>query len=92
MRMRTFTGKSNTLLHTSTTHTFPDPLSSYKQKDNLIALLGALSLKASSIITELSAQLRAHLATHPDIQYNPRFSRLFLTCWCHVENTLILDD
>jgi hypothetical protein len=62
------------------THTFPEPLSSYKWKDDLIALSGALGLKASGTITELSAQLRAHLAMHPDIQHNPCFSGLFLTC------------
>ena len=57
---------------------FSDPLSSYKRKDDLLALCGALGLKMAGTVSELVAQLKGHLSEHPEIQQNPRFSGLFL--------------
>ena len=57
---------------------FSDPLSSYKRKDDLVALCGALGLKMTGTVVELVTQLKSHLAAHPEIQQDPRFSGLFL--------------
>jgi hypothetical protein len=57
---------------------FSDPLSSYKRKDDLIALSGALDLKTTGTVSELTSQLKAHVSEHPELQHNPRFSGLFL--------------
>lgn len=57
---------------------FTDPLSSYKRKDDLIALCGALGLKMTGTVPELLTELKSHFSSHPEIQQNPRFSGLFL--------------
>jgi hypothetical protein len=54
-----------------------DPLSSYKRKDDLVTLCGALGLKMTGTVNELATQLKSHLSTHPELQQNPRFSGLF---------------
>jgi hypothetical protein len=71
-----------------TSHAFPEPLSSYTRKDDLIVLSGALGLETSGTINKLTAQLRAHMATHPEIQHNARFSGLFLTRRRRMENVV----
>ena len=53
-------------------------MSSYKRKDDLVALSGALGLKTTGTVSELATQLRSHLSAHPEIQHIPRFSGLFL--------------
>jgi len=73
-------------------HTFPEPLSFYKRKDDLVALSGVLSLKTSGTVSELSTQLKVHLSVHSEIQQNSRFSGLFLTHWHRIENVLLLDE
>ena len=69
---------------------FVDPLSSYKRKDDLVALSGALGLKTAATIHELITQIKSHLNVHPEVQQNARFSGLFLPTWqCWADNGLI---
>ena len=69
---------------------FVDPLSSYKRKDDLVALSGALSLKTAATIHELITQIKSHLNAHPKVQQNAHFSGLFLpTRQCRADNGLI---
>jgi len=70
----------------------PEPLSSFKWKDNLIALSGALGLKTSGTINKLTLWLKTHLTTHPEIEHNPSFSGIFLTCRHCVEDVILLDE
>lgn len=46
-------------------HAFDAPLPSYKRKDNLIALAGALSLSMDVTVTELIKAIRDHVADNP---------------------------
>jgi len=55
-----------------------DPLSSYKHKDDLIILAGALGLKTVGMASELATLIKSHLSDNSDIQLNPRFAGLFL--------------
>ena len=41
-------------------------------------LSGALGLKTTGTVSELTTQVKSHLSTHPEIQHDPRFSGLFL--------------
>ena len=69
---------------------FVDPLSSYKQKDDLVTLSGVLGLKTVATIYKLIMQIRSHLNMHPEVQQNAHFSELFLpTQWCQADNGLI---
>jgi len=69
---------------------FVDPLSSYKQKDNLVALSGVLGLKTVATIHKLITQIKSHLNAHPKVQQNAHFSGLFLpTRWRQADNGLI---
>jgi hypothetical protein len=92
IRTRTFAGESNTFFTIQHLTRLPEPLSSYKRKDDLIALSGALGLKTSGTINELTGQLRAHLAAHPEIEHDARFSGIFLTRRRRVENVISLDE
>ena len=68
---------------------FVDPLLSYKRKDDLVALSGALGLKITGTIHELITQVKSHIDAHPKIQHNDHFSALFLPSQrCQVENGL----
>jgi hypothetical protein len=60
---------------------FVDPLSSYKQKDDLVALSGVLGLKTAATIHKLIMQIKSHLNAHPEVQQNAHFSGLFLPTW-----------
>ena len=69
---------------------FVDPLSSYKRKDDLVALSSALGLKTAATIHKLIIQIKSHLNAYPEVQQNAHFSGLFLpTQWCWVDNGLI---
>jgi hypothetical protein len=56
---------------------FTGSLSSYKRKDDLIVLAGALGLSTTGTIPELMAKIKAHIEDHPELTQNPRFSGLF---------------
>ncbi len=74
----------------SSNSSFVDPLSSYKQKDDLVALSGALGLKTAATIHKLITQIKSHLNMHPEVQQNACFSGLFLSTWRHrADNGLI---
>ncbi len=69
---------------------FVDPLSSYKRKDDLVTLSGALGLKTVATIHKLITQIKSHLNAHPEVQQNAHFSGLFLPTWRRwVDNGLI---
>ena len=59
------------------TRIFDCPLTSYKRKDDLVALAGALSLPTGGTIAELTKTIRGHLAENPTRENEPRFSGLF---------------
>ena len=65
-------------LHFSNSSLPADPLSSYKRKDDLMALAGALNLKTAGTVIELTALIKSHLSNNPSIELNPRFAGLFL--------------
>jgi len=92
IRTRIFTGESNPFFTIRHLMQIPEPLSSFKWKDNLIALSGTLGLKMSGTINELTSWLKTHLTAHPEIKHNPRFSGIFLTHRCHVEDVILLDE
>ena len=53
-------------------------MASYKRKDDLIILAGALGLTTVGTVSELAMLIKSHLSDHPDIQLDPRFAGLFL--------------
>lgn len=53
-------------------------MSSYKRKDDLIILAGALGLKTVGTVSKLATLIKSHLSDHPDIRLDPRFAGLFL--------------
>src|SRR5580693_9829514 len=55
-----------------------DPLSSYKRKDDVVALAGALGLTTEGTVNELTALIKSHLSDKPSIELDPRFAGLFL--------------
>ncbi|KAI0276873.1 hypothetical protein BC826DRAFT_1114014 [Russula brevipes] len=59
------------------TRIFTDSLSSYKLKDDLIILAGALGLNTTGTVNDLNTQIRSHLSAHPELQRDARFSGLF---------------
>jgi hypothetical protein len=72
---------------------FVDPLSSYKQKDDLVALSGVLGLKTLATVHKLITQIKSHLNTHPKVQQNAHFSGLFLpTRRCQADNGLMINS
>jgi len=92
IRMRIFTGELNPFFTIRHLTQIPEPLSSFKRKDNLVALSGALGLKTSGTINKLTSRLKTHLTTHPEIEHNPRFSGIFLTrCRC-MKDVILLDE
>ena len=56
---------------------FGYPLASYKWKDDLVALAGALTLPMEGTIVELTKVIKDHLAENPSRTNEPRFSGLF---------------
>jgi hypothetical protein len=56
---------------------FDCPLTSYKRKDDLIALAGALSLPIEGTVAELTKAIKDHLAENPTRVNESRFSGLF---------------
>jgi len=90
--MRIFTGESNPFFTIRHLTQIPEPLSSFKWKDDLVALSGALGLKTSGTINELTLQLKTHLTAHPEIEHNPCFSGIFLTRRRRVEDVILLDE
>ncbi|KAG1805832.1 uncharacterized protein BJ212DRAFT_1486175 [Suillus subaureus] len=66
------------------TRTFDGPLKSYKQKEDLEALAGALELSRDGKIADLSARIAAHLqdpGTHQSLVENPQLSALYGLKW-----------
>jgi hypothetical protein len=55
----------------------PNDLASYKLKDDLIELSGALGLQMTGTVVELTAQIKKHLSANLDTQQDLRFSGLF---------------
>ena len=63
-----------------------EPLSSYKRKDDVIILAGALGLKTTGTVPELTANIKDYLTSHTEIQDEPRFAGLFLHKRHHMDN------
>jgi hypothetical protein len=64
-----------------------DPLSSYKHKDDLVALAGMLDLKTVGTVIKLTALIKLHLSNNSNIQLDPCFAGLFLQSkQCCVDN------
>ena len=61
---------------------FTGSLLSYKQKEDLIMLAGALELLTEGTVTELTLRIKAHLIAHPELASSDRFGGLFARC-CH---------
>jgi hypothetical protein len=61
-------------------------LSSYKRKDDLIALSGALGLKMTGTVRQLTNQVKSHIIAHPEIQHDARFLGSFFLTGGVVEN------
>ena len=55
-----------------------DPLLSYKCKDDLIVVAGALGLKTTGTVSELTAIIKSHLSDNLNLQLDPWFAGLFL--------------
>lgn len=58
------------------TKVFDGSLSSYKRKDDLVTIAGALSLSRDGTMIELTARIKEHLAENPDCASQPRFAGL----------------
>ena len=56
---------------------FTRSLSSYKKKDDLIILAGALSLSTTGTVAHLYTRIKSHLEAHPELTSNSRFTGLF---------------
>ncbi|KAG2067981.1 hypothetical protein BDR04DRAFT_1104197, partial [Suillus decipiens] len=52
------------------------PLSSYKCKDDLITIAGALSLSRDRTVIDLTVQIKEHLMGNPDCASQPQFAGL----------------
>ena len=59
------------------TRVFNCPLASYKRKDDLVALAGALSLPMEGTVAKLMKAIDKHLADNPTRANEPRFKGLF---------------
>jgi hypothetical protein len=55
---------------------FDGSLTSYKRKDDLVTIAGALSLPRDRTVVELTARIKEHLAVNPDCANQPRFAAL----------------
>jgi hypothetical protein len=56
---------------------FTKSLSSYKRKDDLITLAGALQLETTGTVAELTTRVKAHIEAHPELAENARFAGIF---------------
>jgi DDE superfamily endonuclease len=56
---------------------FTGSLSSYKRKDDLIVLAGALGLSTGGTVVELTSRIKSHVEDHPELAQNTRFAGLF---------------
>ena len=57
--------------------TFDNSLSAYKCKDDLLTIAGTLQIATTGTVPQLTAHIKEHLHTHPDLASNPRFAGLF---------------
>ena len=62
------------------TKVFANPLSSYNHKDDLLDIVVALGLDCTGTMTMLTKCIQSHLASHPQIALQPRFSGLMKAC------------
>ena len=53
------------------------PLSSYKRKEDLVGLAGALEILATGTVTELTERIKEHLSNNQNLAEHARFSTLF---------------
>ncbi|KAG1846987.1 hypothetical protein DFJ58DRAFT_892032, partial [Suillus subalutaceus] len=58
------------------TKVFDGSLSSYKRKDDLVTIAGALPLLRDGTMIELTARIKEHLAGNPDCASQPRLAGL----------------
>ena len=56
---------------------FTGSLSSYKQKDDLITLAGALQLDTTGTVAELGTRVKTYVEAHPELAENARFAGIF---------------
>ncbi|EGO19008.1 hypothetical protein SERLADRAFT_443550 [Serpula lacrymans var. lacrymans S7.9] len=56
---------------------FEKPLSSYKRKDDLITVAGALQLSTTGTVKELLTRIKTYLDEHGELAGQPRFAGLF---------------
>ena len=61
---------------TADTKVFANPLTSYTHKDDILDIVVALGLDHTGTKATLTKRIRTHLASHPDIASQPRFSGL----------------
>ena len=59
------------------TRTFDTPLSSYKRKDDLVILAGALKISTAGTVAVLTERIKEHLKSHPELANIQRFMGLF---------------
>jgi hypothetical protein len=58
--------------------TFDNPLGTYKRKDDLLAIAGALKISATGTVPQLTARIKEHLSAHSsELSSNPRLTGLF---------------
>src|SRR6266481_7689447 len=65
------------------TKVFPNPLSSFNHKDDLLDIVVALSLDHTGMMAILTEHIQTHLASHPDVTSQPHFSGLMKACKSH---------
>ena len=58
---------------------FDHALTSYKKKDELLSIAGALQISDKGTIPDLLNRIRLHMELHPELRENPRFAGLFQT-------------
>ena len=73
----------------TTSKVFDSPLSSYKLKDDLRTITGALGILTTGTVAELSTHVKEHLNGHPELVNNPRFSGLYQTGRRRVNHTQV---
>jgi hypothetical protein len=56
---------------------FDKPLTSYKRKDELVTIAGALKILATGTNPELFSRIKDHLTTNPQLKQTDRFAGLF---------------
>jgi len=56
---------------------FDNSLSAYKYKANFLTIASALQIVTTGTLPQLTAHIKEHLHTHPDLASNPRFAGLF---------------